>query len=105
MLLSIDPSLNVMTAYLPSEALSLIESQPHAFDLVLLDFNMPEMNGLELAKKIRSNIPNENIVLLTATSAFATHSQEIPEGMHLIQKPISSDKLREALTYQKRNAS
>lgn len=41
----------VMTAENGSAALRRMESQP---DLVLLDINMPELNGLELCRKIRS---------------------------------------------------
>ncbi|NOU76830.1 response regulator [Paenibacillus sp. LMG 31458] len=40
----------VMTAKNGNEALRQIENQP---DLVLLDINMPELNGLELCRKIR----------------------------------------------------
>lgn len=102
MLRNIDASLQIVAAYLPSKALELITAQDHHFDLAIIDFNMPEMSGLELAEKIRSAIPYENIVLLTASSAFSTHSQTIPDGMHFYQKPVSEDKLRDALQFQRK---
>jgi len=35
-----------------SEAVALIKTDPHAFDAVVTDFNMPAMSGLELARKV-----------------------------------------------------
>lgn len=93
-----NPEFEVQLAYLPSQALEIINDVKGAFDIIFLDFNMPEMNGLELAEKLNEYYPNEKIVMLTATSAFATRSKSLPEGMRLIQKPLSVDKLKEALT-------
>lgn len=102
MLREIDPDINVIPAYLPSKALELVESQGASYDLAIIDFNMPEMNGLELAEKIRTIIPYERIVILTASSAFTTHSQTIPDGMHFCQKPVNEEKLRAVLQFQRR---
>jgi two-component system chemotaxis response regulator CheY len=102
MLRDIDPDVNVIPAYLPSKALELVQTQGANYDLAIIDFNMPEMNGLELAEKIRSIIPYERIVILTASSAFTTHSQTIPEGMHFCQKPVNEEKLRAVLQFQRR---
>ncbi len=44
----------------PIEAIEAVKKNPAAFDLVVTDFNMPGMNGLDVArelKKIRSNLP------------------------------------------------
>ena len=35
-------------------------------DIVLMDIAMPEMNGIEATKKIKSSRPNINILILTA---------------------------------------
>jgi two-component SAPR family response regulator len=102
MLREIDPDVNVIPVYLPSKALELVQSQGSTYDLAIIDFNMPEMNGLELAEKIRSIIPYDRIVILTASSAFTTHSQTIPEGMHFCQKPVNEEKLRTVLQFQRR---
>ncbi|MFM8981365.1 MAG: response regulator, partial [Spartobacteria bacterium] len=35
-------------------ALGILEKEPTAYNLVVLDWNMPNMNGLDLLRKIRS---------------------------------------------------
>jgi DNA-binding response OmpR family regulator len=52
----------IYTAKNGEEALGKVYKQP---DLILLDINMPQMNGLELCKKIRNHIPCP-ILFLTA---------------------------------------
>ncbi len=46
------------------EALKMIKEMP--FSLILTDFNMPGMNGLELARKIRKILPDTIIVMITS---------------------------------------
>jgi two-component system KDP operon response regulator KdpE len=46
-----------------TEAVGLL--QRRSFDLVLLDINMPGLNGLEACRKIRSIAPQTGIVMVT----------------------------------------
>lgn len=50
-----------------TEAVGLLQRQ--AFDLVLLDINMPGLNGLEACRKIRSIAPQTGIVMVTVRDA------------------------------------
>ena len=50
-----------------SDAVGLL--QKRAFDLVLLDINMPGLNGLEACRKIRSIAPHTGIVMVTVRDA------------------------------------
>ena len=55
----------MFTAYLPTTGLEIIESK--RIDLCVIDVMMPEMNGLEMCRKIRVN-HNMPIIMLSAKS-------------------------------------
>ena len=70
-------------------ALSLLEAQP--FDIVLLDFNMPVMDGLEATRRIRAqpSLRDLPVLCLTAGITEAERAAAIAAGMTgFIEKPI-----------------
>ena len=71
------------------EALSLFESHPEAFDLVITDLVMPDMNGDELVRnihKIRQEIP---VILVTGFTEQMTPEKVVSLGVtRLAIKPI-----------------
>ncbi len=50
------------------EAIELLKGDPAKFDLVLLDVNMPNKNGVETLKEIRSNPDLEKLPVIMVTS-------------------------------------
>jgi len=70
---------------------------PH---LALVDWNMPEMNGIELVAALRSD-PNYNklaIVMVTSESEPAQVERALNTGANeYIMKPFSNDALEEKL--------
>ena len=65
------------------------------YDLVLMDINMPIMNGLEASKKIRELDPDIPIIAVTANMVMEDHDNCLKHGMnHVITKPVSNDKLQ-----------
>jgi CheY-like chemotaxis protein len=52
-----------------AEALMLIEQQP--FDLLLLDYKMPGLSGLDVALRARALLPAAAVLFLTGSSAIA----------------------------------
>lgn len=54
-------------------ALGILEKEPTAYNLIVLDWNMPNMNGLDLLRKIRSSDELKHIPVLMLTT----------EGSHL----------------------
>jgi two-component system chemotaxis response regulator CheY len=78
------------------EALRAIETRRP--DLVLSDWNMPEMNGLELLRALRS--AGDATPFGFVTSDSSPHMRELAQNegaQFLISKPFTSDTLRAAL--------
>ncbi|MGB0330278.1 MAG: response regulator [Planctomycetota bacterium] len=78
------------------EGLDALKSQ--AFDLVLCDWNMPQMNGLEFVKEARKNSKIPIVILTTETSR-----EHVMEAMQAgadgyVTKPFTSEKLTEKLS-------
>lgn len=70
----------------------------HKPDIILLDINMPKLDGLSLAKRIRENDSNVKIIITTAYSEQEKLLQAIE--LYLIKyilKPIDPSILKEAL--------
>ena len=66
------------------------------YDIYLLDVVMPGLNGMELAKEIRSYDKAANIIFLTTSPEFAVESYTVKASNYLI-KPIQKDRLFDAL--------
>lgn len=74
------------------EAFKLINKQ--TVDLLFLDINMPEINGISLAKSIDKNI---KIIFTTAYRDYAVDGFELRAVDYLL-KPISFERLQNAVT-------
>jgi CheY-like chemotaxis protein len=72
-----NPSLNIMKAYSGNEALGLVLQ--HDFALVLLDVQMPEMDGFETAELMRSSQKTKHIPIIFVT-AISKEQQHIFKG-------------------------
>ena len=69
------------------EALGLV--MQHPFDLVLLDINMPGLNGFEACQRIRSLAPRTRIVMLTVRDAEDDKVRALDSGADdYITKPF-----------------
>jgi PAS domain S-box-containing protein/putative nucleotidyltransferase with HDIG domain len=71
-------------------------------DIILLDIQMPEMNGFELAKLIKSNKKTKEIPIIFVTAVFKSE-EFIKEGFSLgaidyITKPIDDQQLLNKIT-------
>lgn len=78
------------------EALEL--ALEHSIDILLVDLNMPIMNGLTLIKHIREQLPQCKIVIITGHDEF-TYAQEAVR-LHVtdyILKPADPDQLKQVL--------
>jgi two-component system, OmpR family, copper resistance phosphate regulon response regulator CusR len=68
--------------------------QMHTFDLVVLDINLPGMNGFELCKKIRAADTQVPVVMLTALSSLTDKIEGYDTGADdYIVKPFEFKEL------------
>ncbi|MDB3989355.1 response regulator, partial [Pseudomonadales bacterium] len=81
------------------EALKLAETTP--YDAILMDISMPEMDGLEATRRLRSSAgENQNtlVIALTAHVQPEIREQCTEAGMNdFLAKPVSRDQLLEKL--------
>lgn len=74
-----------------------LEAFDESIDLVITDYNMPRMNGVELVDAIRSGTVNSDVMILMATTeSEATQSQGVAVDRWL-QKPFAKQALVEAV--------
>lgn len=67
---------------------ALALARQHTYRLVLMDYNMPGMHGVETSQRIRELQPDVGIVLLTANGQAAVQAKAEAAGIHLMRKPI-----------------
>ena len=68
------------------------------FDLVFLDIEMPGIDGITLAKRLRAVSENVQIVFLTSHIEYALEGYEVNALRYLV-KPVDINKLGEVLKY------
>ncbi len=82
------------------EALAAIETEGTAVSLVLTDWNMPEMNGLELVKRLRQNpeLASLRVVMVTTETELDHMVLALDAGAdEYVMKPFTKDILKEKL--------
>ncbi len=88
--------LDVLLAGNGVEAIEL--ARQHPIDLILMDMQMPEMDGIEACSQIRQSGNNTPIIALTANVMQKHREQFTKAGCNaFIGKPIDKEKLRDVL--------
>jgi DNA-binding response OmpR family regulator len=79
--------------------LALQHFRPRYYNLVILDIIMPDMNGFELYRQIRSKDKRVKVCFLTAVGELEEYEQYKKEAYpkmgerYFIAKPVSNDEL------------
>ena len=88
----------VVTAESPSTALTIAATQ-RPFDALITDFAMPDMNGDELARRLRLASPDLKVLYLTGfTDQLFTDKGTLWKAEAFLEKPASPRALREAVS-------
>lgn len=80
-----------MTEFCSAEQFLFSCPQPD-FDLLLLDIEMGEMDGVSLAKQVRRTNELMQIVFITGYSDYITEGYEVA-ALHYLMKPVKEEKL------------
>ena len=82
------------------EALKVMEAEKAAVNLVLADWNMPEMNGLELLKQLRldPDLASLKVIMVTTETELDHMVCALEAGANeYVMKPFTKDILKEKL--------
>jgi len=82
------------------EALNVLETEKTTVKLVLADWNMPEMNGLELVKCLRQNpeYASLKVLMVTTETEMDQMASALEAGANeYVMKPFTKDILVEKL--------
>lgn len=87
---------SVRTAADGVEALKVLDTEP--VDLVVADYHMPKMDGLELLKRVKEEHPELPFILITAYSNLRVIREAWETGaFDFFQKPLFVDCLHQTL--------
>jgi DNA-binding NtrC family response regulator len=86
------------------DALQAMSQQ--AFDVVLLDLRMPEMDGLVVLKHIKQQWPESEVIVITGYPAIDTAKQAVALGAYdYLAKPVGPDEVinaaNDAMTHKR----
>uniref|UniRef100_UPI004057936B sigma-54-dependent transcriptional regulator n=1 Tax=Candidatus Electronema sp. TaxID=2698783 RepID=UPI004057936B len=77
-------------------ALKLIEQ--HGFDLVLTDLRMPNVDGMEILRRVKQVSPDTEVVMITGYATISSAVSAMKMGAcHYVIKPYKLDEVRKAV--------
>jgi DNA-binding NtrC family response regulator len=80
-----------------SKALETVKQNP-AFDVVLSDMKMPEMDGPSLLAELRSHYPEISVIMMTGEGTIDTAVQAMRDGaVNYLLKPTNKRQLLESV--------
>lgn len=85
---------SVLTAGTPNKAITLAKAYGGVISLLLTDVVMPEMNGKELANKLRGlGLVQKSLFMSGYTANVIAHHGVLDKGVDFISKPFSAQEL------------
>lgn len=72
-------------------------STSESYDLILLDYQLPDATGMDIARQIRLTNKRTTIIFITAYSEYVFESFEVDTFRYLL-KPVNDEKLHKVLS-------
>ena len=89
---SVLPTADIVSYTNPVSAVE--ENKKQKIDIAFLDIEMPQLNGIQLAKALKGINPKVNIVFVTAFNRFALDAMKL-RASGFITKPVNEEKVFE----------
>lgn len=86
----------VLRSFSSAESFLFSYEDENDYDILLLDVEMGEMDGVSLAKAIRKKNETVQIVFITGYSEYISEGYEVA-ALHYLMKPVKPEKLFEVL--------
>jgi signal transduction histidine kinase/ActR/RegA family two-component response regulator len=84
----------VLAANSVQEAIEMANQGKEKIDLLITDVIMPNMNGREMAKRLRTSQPRLKVLFMSGyTANVIAHHGVLEEGIHFLPKPFSKKRL------------
>ena len=80
----------------PIKALARIRDDAGAYGLVISDFDMPALDGLQMSKILVEDYPNIPVLIYSGRTIRSPGSENV---LRILKKPVGTDVLREVLPY------
>lgn len=85
-----------MSVFPSSESFLFQYAEDKNYDILLLDVEMRELSGIDLAKRVRAERGRAEIVFITSHFEFIAEGYEV-DALHYLVKPVAEQKLFEVL--------
>lgn len=85
-----------VTTFTSAEAFLFAYEDNKTYDILLLDVEMKDITGIELAKRIRRENKRAEIIFITSHFEFIGEGYEV-DALHYLIKPVSEEKLTQVL--------
>lgn len=81
-----------ITPFSSAESFLFTWEEERDFDVLLVDIQMKEMDGMEMARRVREQDPDVAIIFTTGVADYIEEGYEV-EAMHYLIKPVNREKL------------
>lgn len=90
------PDAEIIGTNEPDQILRLADE--HLFDVIFMDIDLDQENGIDLAEQILEKHPRTNIIYVTSYEKFAIDSYRTRASAFLL-KPVTTERLRDAMDH------
>ena len=79
-------------------ALAMAAFKEKRFDLLVADLRLPDIDGMEVIKQVKSATPDTEVVVITGYGTAATAVEAMKIGVHdFLPKPFTDDQIKSAI--------